>query len=48
MTVTPPVYDVNPADLDEEATPTGAWTIGEHLDEVTIAKLREIREPHSR
>lgn len=42
--VTPPVYDVNPDDLDDEQHPTAAWTVGEHLDEETIAKLREISE----
>jgi hypothetical protein len=33
------VYDVNPDDLDDEKNPTAAWTVGEHLDEETIAKL---------
>lgn len=42
--VRPPVYDVNPDDLDEEATPTGAWTVGEILEPGVAAKLREITE----
>lgn len=42
MTIDPPAYDVNPADLDEEVTPTGAWTLGEHLDPDTIDLLEKI------
>lgn len=40
--VTPPPYEVNPDDLDETNTPTGAWTIGELLDQDTIDLLEHI------
>jgi len=37
----PPDHRIDPTSLDEDQHPTGAWTIGEQLDEETIAKLRE-------
>lgn len=42
MPVDPPVYDVNPADLDDEKHPTSAWTVGEMLDQDTIDRLERI------
>jgi hypothetical protein len=42
--VLPPDYTVDPDDLDDEKNPTSAWTVGEHLDDATITKLRELTE----
>ncbi len=39
---TPPEYTVDPDDLDDEQHPTSAWTVGEHLDDATITKLRAL------
>lgn len=40
----PPDHKVNPDDVDEDVHPTGAWTVGEMLDEGSLAALRSILE----
>lgn len=39
MSADPPVYIVDPDELDDDLHPTSAWTVGEHLDEATTAQL---------
>lgn len=46
MPVDPPPYEVNPDALDEDQHPTGAWTIGEHLDPDIAALLKRYAESH--
>ena len=41
---TPPEHTVHPDDLDEDQHPTGAWTVGERLDQGTVEALRAISE----
>lgn len=40
----PPDHIVNPDDIDEDQHPTGAWVVGEMLDEGSLAALRSILE----
>lgn len=44
MRADPPVYDVDPDDLDDDQHPTAAWTVGENLDEATKAQLTAFME----